>query len=90
MSALATLGNREAQDVDAALARAHAEGDLEALATLYAEAGFAREAAGDREAGCFLLTQAYVFALSAGSARAGVLFQALRARGREAGEFRVP
>ena len=57
--------------LDEALLGAHAAGDRAALVTLYAKA-----ADGSSDAAAFYLTQAYVFALEIGDARA----QALRAR----------
>ena len=71
-------------DTDAALLRAHAAGDREALVRLYTEAADAAEAAGDVDRACFFLTHAYVFALEAGHERASDLHGRLKARGREA------
>jgi len=70
-------------DLDAAFLRAHEAGDAAALIALYTAAGDAREAAGDVDAACFYLTQAYVFALEAGAAEAGALNARLAAHGRE-------
>jgi hypothetical protein len=88
MSAPSVL--EEQRDLEAALAAANAAGDANALAAIYTQAAFAREAAGEADAACFLLTHAYVFALSAGSPQAAPLFEALRLRGREAGDFLAP
>jgi hypothetical protein len=69
--------------LDAALLAAHAAGDEPALARLYAQAADAAETAGEVDAACFFLTQAYVFALSCGASRAGALHARLLAHGRE-------
>ncbi len=47
---------------------AHRQGDLVDLARLYEIAADRRWAAGDTDAMCFFLTQAWVFALEAGDA----------------------
>lgn len=65
--------------LDATLLTAHAAGDCAALVSLYEKA--ARQADNPDAAG-FFLTQAYVFALEAGDARADIIAQALRDRGR--------
>ena len=67
----------------AALLRAHAAEDESALARLYGCAADAAEAAGEIDAACFFLTQAYVFALSAGAPQADLLHARLLAHGRE-------
>lgn len=68
--------------LDAALLRAHVECSLAALVRLYTKAGDQAEAAGDIEAACFYLTQAYVFALEAGAPEADALNRQLAERGR--------
>lgn len=67
-------------DLDTRLLAAHAAGDLAALITLYTAA--ADQAATPAAAG-FYLTQAYIFALDAGSPAAETLCSRLRAMGRE-------
>lgn len=62
---------------------AHAAGDLERLVDLYGRLGAARIDAGAIDAGCFYLTQAYVFALEAGDSRAERLHRRLKSHGRE-------
>ncbi|MEL7471177.1 MAG: hypothetical protein AAFN27_22175 [Pseudomonadota bacterium] len=69
--------------LDAALLDAHHRGDQPALVRLYAHAADLAEAAGDREAMCFYLTHAYVFALESGSEDADALHARLKAEGRE-------
>ncbi|MEM7746390.1 MAG: hypothetical protein AAF409_22075 [Pseudomonadota bacterium] len=69
--------------LDAALLDAHDRGDQCALVGLYARAADLAEAAGDRDAMCFYLTQAYVFALEVGSEDADALHAKLKAEGRE-------
>ena len=64
------------------LREAHERGDHDALATLYARAGDAAETAGDIDAACFFLTQAWVFAMQAGRDDAETLRARLAARGR--------
>jgi hypothetical protein len=78
-------GGCAAPDValDAGLLAAHAAGDESALVRLCACAADAAEARGEPDAACFFLTQAYVFALSAGSSQAGGLHARLLAYGRE-------
>jgi hypothetical protein len=67
-------------DLDARLLAAHGRGDPRALIALYAEAA---DAAGDADARGFFLTQALVFALETGDARARDLRRRLAAEGRE-------
>jgi len=67
-------------DLDAALLAAHDRGDTGALIGLYHQAA---DATGDPDKAGFFLTQAYVFALEAGDARATTLRQALIDAGRE-------
>jgi hypothetical protein len=69
--------------LDGALLAAHARADERALARLYGQAADAAETAGEIDAACFFLTQAYVFALSAGAPQADALHARLRAHGRE-------
>ena len=73
----------QSAELDAALLAAHAAGDEPALAQLYARAADAAETAGEIDAACFFLTQAYVFALSAGASQADALHARLLAYGRE-------
>jgi len=68
---------------DAVFLAAHRAGDHATLARLYAQSADLHEAAGDLDAACFYLTQAYVFALIAGDARAQELNRRLAARGRD-------
>jgi hypothetical protein len=67
--------------LDDQLLLAHARDDRSALVGLYARAA---EVANDRDAACFYLTHAYVFALEKGDPRAQVLHAQLKAEGREA------
>jgi hypothetical protein len=67
--------------LDDMLLQAHDAGDRPALVGLYARAA---ESVNDRDAACFYLTHAYVFALELGDARAADLHARLRAEGREA------
>ncbi len=69
--------------LDAAILSAHAKDDGAALAGLYAKAGRAHLAAGEIDAGCFFLTQAYIFALEAGHDDAPALRALLKQHGRE-------
>ena len=69
---------------DAALLAAHAAGDHATLVTLYAAEADRLEAAGEIDAACFYLTQAFVFALEAGVPQARALNARLVAHGREA------
>ena len=66
-----------------ALMAAHTDGDTTKLAHLYAQAGERALALQDIEAGCFYMTHAYVFALSAGLPEAGAYNQILVAHGRD-------
>ena len=77
------LGVAPDATLEAAILAAHAAGDEPALARLYAGAADAAEAAGEVDAACFLLTQAYVLALSSGAPEAGALHARLLAHGRE-------
>lgn len=67
--------------LDAQLLEAHAQGDKRRLAALYERAA---DEAPSVDATCFFLTQAYVFALDAGDARATALHARLKQHGREA------
>ena len=69
--------------LDAALLAAHAEGDEAVLVRLYGQAANMAGAAGETDAACFFLTQAYVFALATGAPQAGALHARLLAHGRE-------
>ncbi len=68
--------------LDASLIAAHADGDTDKLSGLYERAASALMRAGDIDAACFFLTQAYVFALEAGASDAERLKNLLAARGR--------
>ena len=68
-------------DLHARLLEAHERDDRQALVGLYAQAADATQ---DRDAACFFLTHAYVFALERGDARAPALHARLVAEGREA------
>ena len=72
-----------ASELDAALIAAHAARDLRALTSLYTAAADRFETVGDHDAACFMLTQAYVFALDAGADQATDLHARLVAYGRE-------
>jgi hypothetical protein len=72
----------DAAALHAAILSAHAQHDLEQLVELYAIAADGEEAQGDVDAACFFLTQAFVFALEAGVARAYELNRRLVAHGR--------
>ena len=57
--------------------------DAAALVELFSQAADLCEARGDTNAGCFFLTQAYVFALEIGAPQAADLNGRLAAHGRE-------
>ena len=65
------------------LLEAHERGDHQDLVQLYGQAADEKEAAGDTEATCFFLTQAFIFALESGDAAASQLNRRLVAYGRE-------
>lgn len=69
--------------LDAALLAAHEAGDKARMTVLYARAADVFEASGNIDATCFMLTQAYVFALETGQPIAGDLHARLVAYGRE-------
>lgn len=71
------------QALDDAIMRAHDDNNAGLLAALYTEAADRIEAAGQQDAACFLLTQAYIFALDAGGTNAQELHRRLVAYGRE-------
>ena len=73
----------ERATLDAALLAAHADDDRAALVMLYTQAGDMAGAEGDRDAMCFFLTHAYVFALETGAPVADDLHARLKAEGRE-------
>ena len=75
--------NEAARDLDRALIKAHARGDISELIRLYTRAGDASEAIGDIDAACFYLTHAYVFALQEGDGAAADLNIRLVEHGRE-------
>lgn len=66
--------------LDDRLLAAHARDDRAALVGLYTRAA---EQSDDRDAACFFLTHAYVFALERGDGRAADLHGRLKAEGRE-------
>ena len=68
---------------NAAVLAAHAARDSRRLVELYRAAGLSRIESGDIDAGCFFLTQAYVFSLEAGLRDSTELHRMLVARGRE-------
>ena len=67
-------------ELDAALLAAHDRGDGTTISALYAEAAVREQ---DASARAFLLTQAYIFALEAGSQEAQALRRDLIALGAE-------
>lgn len=69
--------------LDGAILAAHDTNDKAKLATLYAQAADKSEALGDKDAACFFLTQAYVFALDAGLQDAATLNKRLAKYGRD-------
>ena len=69
--------------LDAALIAAHEAGDKPRLVSLYTQAADQAEVAGDIDACCFYLTQAYVFALACGAPEADALHARLLTHGRE-------
>ncbi len=71
------------EDLNSKLLKAHAEGDIDALIGLYAQAAQDAEAGADLDAACFYRTHAFVFALQAGDHRAEALQYALYLQGRE-------
>lgn len=72
----------DCENLDAAMLKAHAARDADALVRLYTQAGDVFEAAGEIDAACFYLTHAFVFALEAGAPEAPGLNLRLAARGR--------
>ncbi len=66
-----------------ALEAAFAARDIKRVIDIYAQAADRKEAEGDIDAACFLLTQAWVHALEAGDDRATDLRARLIAHGRE-------
>ncbi len=70
-------------DLDAQILAAHARGDAGELVGLYLAEADRLEATGEIDAACFFLTQAYVFALEIGDARADAAHRRLVAYGRE-------
>lgn len=73
----------DSAELDAALIGAHEAGDNRRLVKVYTSAANLAEAAGEIDACCFHLTQAYVFALACGARQAGSLHARLLAHGRE-------
>ncbi len=71
-------------DLNMRILAGHASGDFAGLSDLYAEAGLNAEANGEIDRACFFFTQAYVFALDAGSTAAAADLRAkLVSYGRE-------
>ncbi len=70
--------------LDKALIAAHEMGDHGEMVQLYRQAGAFMLAQGQVDAGCFFLTQAYVFALEVGAVEAAEIHQILVTHGREA------
>jgi hypothetical protein len=68
--------------LDRQLLEAHAKKDGQSLVHLYTQAADQHEAEGDVDAACFFLTQAFVFALEAGTPEARALNMRLAERGR--------
>lgn len=62
---------------------AHSRNDMRKLVDLYGRLGRAMLDAGETNAGCFYLTQSYVFALESGDPRTQELKTVLVAHGRE-------
>ena len=62
---------------------AHARNDARRLVDLYGRLGMGMIDAGEIDAGCFYVTQSYVFALESGDPRASELKAVLVAHGRE-------
>ncbi len=62
---------------------AHARNDTRSLVDLYGRLGRAMLDAGETDAGCFYLTQSYVFALESGDPQTQELKTVLVAHGRE-------
>ncbi|MEM9370436.1 MAG: hypothetical protein AAGA26_04690 [Pseudomonadota bacterium] len=71
------------EELHQAILAAHDNEDRRSLVALYSEAATRAEGAGDIDATCFFLTQAYVFALETGHRDAGKLHSRLRSHGRE-------
>lgn len=67
-------------NLDDRMISAHAAQDRMALIKLYREAA---DSVNDRDASCFFLTHAYIFALEAGTSEAQNLHARLKAQGRE-------
>ncbi len=68
------------KSLDDRMISAHAAQDRMALIKLYREAA---DSVNDRDASCFFLTHAYIFALEAGATEAQNLHARLKAQGRE-------
>lgn len=79
INATETLLNQLDRDILAA----HAAGRIDLLPALYHQAGLALLARDDVDHACFFLTQAYIFALETGDARAGDIHRILVHYGRE-------
>ena len=73
----------ERAELNAALLGAHDRNDKETLVTLYRKAGQNFLDAGEIDAGCFYLTQAYIFALDTDHDTAPDLHRLLVTHGRE-------
>ena len=76
--------SRVIDGLDKALIAAHEMGDHGELVQLYRQASAYMLTRGQVDAGCFFLTQAYVFALEIGAAEAPEIRRILVTHGREA------
>jgi hypothetical protein len=63
--------------------RAHEQGDCKTLIDVYRMLGLEELADKKVTSACFLLTQAYVYALESGDARATEIHEILKSHGRE-------
>ncbi len=71
-------------DLDRPMLEAHGRGDWPALVSLYTQAADFCESAGNVDAACFYLTQAFIFALQTGATETNALQARLWRHGREA------
>lgn len=69
--------------LNAMVLNAHETGDTKTLVDVYHMLGAQELAENKVDAGCFLLTQAYVYALESGDPRSGEIHQILKDHGRE-------
>ena len=84
------MNDGESGLLDASLLEAHGANDRERLAHLYVRAADDRERAGDVDAACFFLTQAWVFALQADLPEAASVRERLARHGRVRSVEAVP